>query len=272
MTAFEVVRDVVMVEGPDAGTYLQSQLSQEVRDLSVGQSRWTLLLQPTGRVDVLARVLRSGDHAFVFDVDAGYGEVLVARLHRFKIRVKAEVSTIAWRCLSGAGSTLAPVSGAVAVVGWWGAGADLIGPNPSSAAGPSVVDDAALLMARVRAGWPAMGREITPGETIPGELPVLPVAVSFTKGCYPGQELVERMDSRAATAPRLLRRLVLAHDAGDVSGVPVRLDGADVGTVTSSAGGLALGLVRRTVGAGASVMIASPGGDVGAAVEVIAAP
>ena len=56
-----------------------------------------------------------------------------------------------------------------------------------------------------------MGAEITPGDTIPAETGVTGVAVSFTKGCYPGQELVERMDSRAATAPRLLRTLSTAE-------------------------------------------------------------
>ena len=65
MSVDVLARDVVMVEGADAATYLHSQLSQEVRDLAVGQSRWSLLLHPTGRVDVLARVLRSGDHGAI---------------------------------------------------------------------------------------------------------------------------------------------------------------------------------------------------------------
>ena len=50
-----------------------------------------------------------------------------------------------------------------------------------------------------------MGFEIVPGETIPAVTGVVPVAVNFTKGCYPGQELVERMDSRGADAPKSLR-------------------------------------------------------------------
>ena len=60
---------------------------------------------------------------------------------------------------------------------------------------------------RIEDGWPAMGAEIVPGETIPAETGVVPVAVDFKKGCYPGQELVERMDSRGASAPRRLRVL-----------------------------------------------------------------
>ena len=61
--------------------------------------------------------------------------------------------------------------------------------------------------ARIDAVWPAMGSEIAPGETIPAETGITEVAVSFTKGCYPGQELVERMDSRAARRPACCRRV-----------------------------------------------------------------
>ena len=55
---------------------------------------------------------------------------------------------------------------------------------------------------RIESGWPRMGAEIIAGETIPAETGLNDVAVNFKKGCYPGQELVERMDSRGSTAPR----------------------------------------------------------------------
>ena len=55
-----------------------------------------------------------------------------------------------------------------------------------------------------------MGAEIVPGETIPAETGLTDVAVSFTKGCYPGQELVERMDSRARR-PRATSTCCLAE-------------------------------------------------------------
>jgi tRNA-modifying protein YgfZ len=203
-------RDVVTVVGPDALTYLQSQLSQELRDLAVGADRWTLLLAPNGRVEVLARVRRTGEDAFELDTDAGWGQAMLERLQRFKIRVRAELSLVA-----------AP-AGAV---------------DPVTEAG------------RIKAGWPRMGAEIVPGETIPAETGLAAVAVSFTKGCYPGQELVERMDSRAATAPRSLRRLTVAP--GTAPGDPVTDDeGSEVGTVTSVSGTAALGLVKRGVDVG----------------------
>ena len=197
----------MIVEGPDAATYLHSQVAQDLRDLAVGETRWTLVLEPTGKVESLARVTRSTDDRFDFDTDAGYGDALAARLARFKIRVQAEIATV-----------------------------------PASSAVPSPAHETA----RIAAGWPRMGFEIVPGETIPAVTGVVPVAVSFTKGCYPGQELVERMDSRGADAPRSLRIVEVA--VGSVIGDPVvDAEGAEVGTITSvdPSGTVALALVKR---------------------------
>jgi tRNA-modifying protein YgfZ len=196
----------VVVEGPDALTYLHSQIAQDVRGLDVGASAWTLVLEPSGKVESLARVTRTGDDRFDFDTDAGFGEALAARLNRFKIRVEAEITVV-----------------------------------PAASAAPSDEHEAA----RVAAGWPRMGAEIVPGQTIPAVTGVVPVAVNFAKGCYPGQELVERMDSRGADAPMSLR--IVDLPAGAVVGDPLVVDGVEVGSITSvsPAGALALALVRR---------------------------
>lgn len=208
----EAARDHVVVEGPDALRYLQSQIAQDVRDLAVGETRWTFVLEPTGKVESLARITRTGDDRFDLDTDAGFGDALAARLLRFKIRVQADI---------------------------------VVEPAPSTE--PSPEHEAA----RVAAGWPRMGHEIVPGETIPAVTGVVPVAVSFTKGCYPGQELVERMDSRGADAPRSLRIVEVSPpvDRGDPVHDPT---GAEVGTITSVApdGRLALALVKRGVEVG----------------------
>jgi folate-binding protein YgfZ len=89
-----------------------------------------------------------------------------------------------------------------------------------------------------------MGAELTAG-TIPAESGVVPLAASFTKGCYTGQELVARIDSRGGHVPRYLRRLVLGGPV--VPGAALEVDGKVVGTLTSVAGDLALGYVARTV-------------------------
>ena len=160
----ESARDHVIVEGPDALSYLHSQVAQDLNGLGVGATTWTLVLEPTGKVESLARVTRTADDRFDFDTDAGFGEALAARLNRFKIRVEAEVSV-----------------------------------EPATSPEPSRDHEAA----RIAAGWPRMGFEIIAGETIPAVTGVVPLAVNFTKGCYPGQELVERMDSRGADAPEV---------------------------------------------------------------------
>ena len=199
----EYPRDVVEVAGPDAGSYLQSQLSQDLRSLQVGESTWSFVLQPTGKVEVLLRVWRTADDTFVLDTDAGFGDAMVARLNRFKIRVKADIERLEWRCIAVRG-----VAGQGLVA--WGSGYDLLGDDVAPPTGVPEGDADRLLAARIDAVWPAMGSEIVPGETIPAETGITGVAVSFTKGCYPGQELVERMDSRAASAPRQLQRLSAA--------------------------------------------------------------
>ena len=196
-------RDVVVVEGPDAASYLQSQVSQDLRDMTPGQSQWTFLLEPTGKIDVLARVTMIGDEQFELDTDPGFGEVLEARLNRFKIRVKATVE---------------------------------LRPATTESGAPD--DDA-----RIAAAWPKMGSEIRPGETIPAETGLAEVAVSFTKGCYPGQELVERMDSRGSTAPRHLE--VLARHADDAPGTPVLHEGTEIGTITSVGTTQVLASIKR---------------------------
>src|SRR4051794_15381736 len=196
-------RDVVAIEGPDAATYLQSQASQDLGGMTPGESRWTFLLQPTGKVDVLARVTMIGDERFELDTDPGFGSVLEARLNRFKIRVKATVAA------------------------------------PVSARGAAVADDDQ----RIAALWPKMGVEIIPGETIPAETGLAAVAVSFTKGCYPGQELVERMDSRGSTAPRHLE--VLERRPDDTPGARVLQGGSEIGTITSVGTTQVLAFIKR---------------------------
>ena len=207
----EIARDHVIVEGADALTYLHSQVAQDLQALDVGATTWTLVLEPSGKVEALARVARTTVDRFDFDVDAGFGEALAARLNRFKIRVQAEISVI-----------------------------------PAGSSAPS--DDHEV--ARIAAGWPRMGFEIVPGETIPAITGVVPVAVNFTKGCYPGQELVERMDSRGADAPKQLRIVDVVQ--GAAPGDPVIVDGVEVGAITSvsPAGGIALAMIKRGVEVG----------------------
>lgn len=269
-TAFwaEQPRDALQISGPDALTYLQGQVSQDLLPLAVGDSRWSFILQPTGKIDVLARVWRTADETFVLDTDQGFGDVLTARLTRFKIRVKADIESVDRHAVVVRGVATTDGRPALersgdAVVGWWDRDLDLLRPDrkvvsesDTERRPASQVEEipqataAELEAARVESGWPAMGAEIVPGDTIPAETGVASVAVNYKKGCYPGQELVERMDSRGARAPRLLRLLDVA--AGSAPGDPVVVDGAEVGLLTSVAGTRALGYVRRNVDLGST--------------------
>ena len=250
--AVELPRDVVQVSGPEAVAYLQGQLSQDVDALDVGAASWTFVLQPTGKVDVWGRVTRTGDAAFVLDVEAGAGEALVARLRRFLLRTKAEVTLLDdWRCivLRGPGAeeaaARADVRAEVRVpAGWPGVeGACLLGPDVTVPPGIPLASAADVEATRITAGVPAMGSELTE-RTIPAEAGqwVIDASVDFTKGCYTGQELVARIDSRGGNVPRRLRGLVLAEGSTPpVPGSRVRVGDDEVGEITSAAWSPALG-------------------------------
>ena len=227
------------VHGADAVTYLHSQLSQDVAALAVGASAWSFVLQPTGKLDVLVRVWRTAGDEVVLDTDGGSGDTLVARLNRFKIRVKADIEPLDWRCIAVRDGT---VDGGVVA---WGGGTDLLGTDVVAPPGATEMSPAEYADARIAAGWPAMGAEILPGQTIPAETGVTDVAVSFTKGCYPGQELVERMDSRGSSAPFHL--VVLDRADGDDLGGDIVHDGDVVGTVTSVGTRQVLARIRRGI-------------------------
>jgi folate-binding protein YgfZ len=259
---FPEPRDAVRVAGPDAITYLQGQLSQDVHALDVGSSARSFVLQPTGKVDAWVRLTRIADDDVVLDVDGGHGDALAARLRRFLLRTKADVDALDWRAVAirGPGAAdAAPAGGgddALATPAAWPGvdGVDLLGPTPDPPPGVAEVDASAYESLRIRSGVPRMGAELT-GATIPAEAGrwVMDASVSFTKGCFTGQELVARIDSRGGHVPRHLRGLVADARALPPAGAPVVIDGAEVGTVTSAApapGGdraLALAYVRRAV-------------------------
>jgi folate-binding protein YgfZ len=109
-------------------------------------------------------------------------------------------------------------------------------------------DLAALEILRVEAGLPRFGAELGP-DTLPAELGLVESRVSFTKGCYTGQEVVARMHSRGRVGHRLIG-IVLDDGTLAESGAEVRAGGSRVGAVTSVArsprcGAIALGIVRN---------------------------
>ena len=294
-------RDVVAVTGADAATYLQGQISQDVEAVAEGSSAWSLVLAPQGKVDAWFRLTRGEENTFLLDTEAGFGPALVARLERFRLRTDVAFEMLeGWQMLAlrgpmSAEERLDGVDAQVqvrAVVDWPGyEGVDLLGPQvaelvgleaiaaaglPEEPAGLAVTraDGLAALseslgaagvdgleVARIRAGWPAMGRELTE-RTIPAEIGgLVEASVSFTKGCYTGQELVARIDSRGGNVPRPVRLLEIDADAV-APGAEITVDGKAVGEITSaaldSAAGVtvALGPVHRRVAPPAEAEVA----------------
>lgn len=252
-----IARDAVRVSGPQALDYLQGQLSQDVAKLAIGASALSFLLQPQGRLEALVRVTKVAEDDLVLDTDGGWGDAVLTRLNRFKLRTKADIEPLAWKALALRGSALdraaiaAPDGGLAVDAPWPGfAGVDLLGPAPVVPGGVRLCGPEAYEALRIHAGVPTMGAELDE-RTIPAETGLVDLAASFTKGCYTGQELVARMDARGSAAPRTLRRITVEGDAPVGAQVVI---GEKVAAVLTSAGPdpagpgtVALGLVKRDV-------------------------
>ncbi len=280
-----VQRDVVAVSGPDSARYLQGQLSQDVVAMA-GDTAWSFLLGPNGKVDAWLRVHRLDAESYLLEVDEGWGEIVVARLKRFLLRTKATISEpqraqlVQRRWSSETLRLGAEVIGdelVVAPVGPDAAGVDLLVlDGAGTKVGDLAVDSVsaeAVERYRIAHGIPQMGTELT-ADTIPGEAGewVIDASVSFTKGCYTGQELVARIDSRGNNVPHPIRLLVLDVDAA--VGDEVLVDGATVGSLTSVTPALGAGLpalalarVGRSVVPGGAVTV--QGGSVVSAASVV---
>jgi len=252
-------RDVVLVEGPDAGSFLHSQLAADIASVEVGASVHSLLLEPTGHITAILRVVRHGNEVWTLDVERGHGRAVIDRLSRFVLRSKVTMTISDWVVRGYRGPDAWRALGDVAgrAVPAWGSPdeADVVGaPGAVSliTVDAEETEGAHLEMLRVDARWPSFGVDVLAGD-VPATSGIVAVAVSFTKGCYPGQELVERMDSRNSQAPVQVRAV-----PRDGLGVGSRVidAGRDVGTVTSIGFHRALARVAR----GADVGEALSGG------------
>jgi folate-binding protein YgfZ len=219
-------RDVLSVSGPDTGAYLQGQCSQDVEGLAPGVSTEALLLSPQGKVDAYVRITRRAAEEFVIDTDEGFGAVVTARLERFRLRMKVAIAPLDWICVALRGPesmdhlTGRPEAPVVTPVAWPGfSGVDLLGPVPAAGPAQWIGDevvrcgDEAWEAARIEAGVPVNGREIVEG-SIAAEVGLVERTVSFTKGCFTGQELVARLDARGSKVARRLCGVVI-RGSGD---------------------------------------------------------
>jgi tRNA-modifying protein YgfZ len=236
--------DLVWFSGSDALRFLNDIISQELGDMEPGDTRRSLLLAPQGKLDFLLWVIRDDDRIGLV-TDSGRGDALASGLGRYKIRVDVD--------LEAEGREVWIVVGEWDGydVSWAGVERHLvIGNRPEL----EVMSESDYEDLRVDAGEPKWGVDVDE-DTIPHESGLVPSSVDFSKGCFLGQELVARIDSRGGNTPRNLRRL--ESDGPIRPGDLVRSEGDDVGRVTSSAGAVGLAMLKRSVTVGDSVEVGS---------------
>jgi folate-binding protein YgfZ len=232
-------RDYVAVRGPDAADFLERMLSNEVASAPCE----ALLLTSKGRVIAPLVVVRTGDDAFLLLTEPGLGDAVRATLTRARFAAKCEIepeehtSVVVFGEAEGIPNRDYGVP-AVEV---------LDAEPPAHAAAEEELERLRILARRPR--W---GREID-DRVLPAEAGLTKTHVSFTKGCYPGQEPIARLHHRGK-ANRELR--VLEVEGAPEPETEVFLGEKAVGRITSSVAGLALAYIRIEVPPEAELSVA----------------
>ncbi len=271
---------MVSLKGPDTRRFLQTQLSADVSSLAAGDSAMSLLLDPSGKLVAWVQVWgTASDDEILISVEGDAGTVVLERLGRFRLREKVEMDLLRWDLVSLRGPAcpspdeFAGAAELVSPVDWPGVGGvDLLGPSVAVPAGIVEVDEDEFRAVRIECGWPAMGSEFPVGgepSVIPAEAGswLVDASVSFTKGCYTGQELVARVDSRGSNTPRRLRGVVAEIGVEPPVGSEVVADGSVRGALSSVARSPALGahiglsLLHRSVEPPSEVVLRWGDGD-----------
>jgi folate-binding protein YgfZ len=292
-------RQQIAVAGPDRATYLQGLLTNDIPALSAGTGCYSAWLTPQGRMLTDMHVLESGG-MILLDVPSETAEATRDRLEQFIFTENVQVELLAGK-LTGvwihgpkAASVIERVKGMTGLAGWRDyqhaqsvARIDQVGVpgfvvyvEPAGEreliaalidAGAHEVSRDALDAARIEAGYPVFGVDMT-DDTIPLEAGIEDRAISMSKGCYVGQEVIIRVLHRGHG--RVARKLVTLRIDGAVPPRGARVFAADrdVGVVTSAAaspryGTIAMGYVHRDfVASGTAVELATDAGRVPATV------
>lgn len=274
-------RVLLRVRGEDRSRFLQGMLSNDVAALATGRGTHALLLTEQGRVVGELRVLALPE-SLLLDVAAERADAVRAALERFVVADDVEIEPLPDVAVALRGPDAARIAGAVLgaevaalselehrtlgegateirVVRLRDLGTDgfwLWSPTPAAAealagrlrdAGAVPAGEAALEVVRIGASVAREGTDFDE-QTLAPEVPSLVRAISYRKGCYLGQEVVERVAARGH-----VNWLVMAL-AGDGDAPPpgaaVRREGTEVGRITSSAcdeaGFVAMARLRRT--------------------------
>jgi folate-binding protein YgfZ len=214
------LREYVRVAGPDSEDFLQRMLSNDVTQAPCN----ALLLTPKGRIMAPLRVVRRSPEDFLLLTEPGLGETVRATLVRARFAAKCEIE---------------PERHSSVLV--WEGDFSRAREELDSGLEPTATDDE-FERARIEAAVPAWGKELD--ETIlPAEAGLDETHISFTKGCYPGQEPIARLHHRG----HVNRGLRVLEAGAARPGEEIRHDGKVVGRITSAVPGVALGYVRMGV-------------------------
>lgn len=275
-------RRLLRCAGPDAVEYVHDQVTNDVVGLAPGEGSYAALLDRKGRMQTDLRVLRTAPDELLLDCDAEGREALGLHLGTYRVGRDVEftklddefavVSVIGPATARVLGGPIGPehshrelnLAGTVVRAVATDTGADLICPRPALDAvraalregGAESVQPEAVEVIRVESGRPRFGREMTTA-TIPQEAGINDRAVSFTKGCYIGQETVARLHYKGKPN-RHLRGLRL--EAPVARGAVVRLGDRELGNVGTAVlspalGPIALAVLRREAEPGARVLV-----------------
>jgi folate-binding protein YgfZ len=227
-------RAFLRVAGPDAADYLQRMVSNDVEALAVGEACDALLLTAKARVIAPLRVLRRGEEDFLVLTEPELGDTVRTQLLRTRFAAKVEVEPEeheSWLVLGGE---------------------EVLDDRPAG----DEVGEEELERWRIEAGIPRWGREID-DQILPAEAGLDETHISFSKGCYPGQEPIARQRYRG----KVNRKLRVLEVEGDATpGTELVLDGKTVGRITSAVRGVALGYVRTEVPDDAQLELAAKPG------------
>jgi folate-binding protein YgfZ len=225
-------RAFVRVSGPDAEDYLQRMVSNDVEALAVGDVCDALLLTPKARVIATLRIWRRGEDDLLLLTEPELGDAVGVELRKMRFAAKCEIepeqhtSTIVFGGDEGIPTDEYGVPAREVLDA---------GLEPTLAEGE-------LERLRIEAGTPRYGYELD-DRVLPAEAGLDKTHISFTKGCYPGQEPIARLHYRGHVNRRLRVLEVEAASPGD----EIEYDGKAVGRVTSAVPGLALAYVRKEV-------------------------
>jgi folate-binding protein YgfZ len=288
-------RGAIDVLGPDAAEYLQGQLTNDVEALAVGEGQYAALLDRKGHMQTDLRLLRVGAEAILLDTEPATKDVALRHLTMYSVgrdvqvvdssAERAFISVIGPRAAELAGTAPLPefanepitVAGVDVLAVGTRAGIDLLHPAAERervvatllGAGAVEVSAEAAEILRIEAGVPRFGAEMD-ASTMPAEAAIVDDAVSFTKGCYIGQETVARLHYKGKPN-RHLRGLKLSAVAAP--GAALRLGEKEVGTlggavVSPAFGPIGLAIVRREAEPGTELAV----GEDGVTAEVVALP